>query len=117
MILKFVEEQPKPIDLAKLEARRERLENIIICRHCGAENSIVGSYRSVAYGTCRIHRNEGVIQEDDHEDQDWDPAEVTFYQCVDCGAESGDIDDVILGEGEEFVEPPLQDYGADDEGT
>lgn len=109
MKLKFVEEQPKPIDVAALHEKMRQLENTTICRHCGAEDSIVGSYHTTSYGTCRVHRHNGRIEEDNHEDHDWEPPEVTQYQCVECDTEDRHLEDLILAAGEEFERTPEDD--------
>jgi hypothetical protein len=111
MKLKFVEEQKKSLDLAALEEKRRQLENTTICKFCGAEDSIEGSYRGITYGNCRIYREGGAIYDDDHEDIDWDPIEITQYKCVECGAEADDIDNLILEEGAMFEGVPLDDEG------
>jgi hypothetical protein len=72
------------------------------CRSCGCENSIRADYTEEVYGTASVINSDGDL--DDYDNNDSGEFTVTGYRCIECDVESSILEEVILGDGEEYEE-------------
>ena len=80
-------------------------DNTVICKHCGSGDTIVGYYTTRVDGSCDIRKRDGELQEINYESygDEYDFV-ITNYRCIDCEAESEDLEDLLLPDDEDYIE-------------
>ncbi len=72
------------------------------CRGCGNEDTIKVSWHETTYGTADLRDLNGDL--DNYETTDTDNFEIDSYRCIECDLEGNNLNDVVLGAGEEWEE-------------